>query len=134
MTVTFQVQGRPQPQGSTRAFMPKGFKHPIITTDNTKLKPWRQDVASQAMLAMANREPFCGAVAVIAKFYFLKPKSAKASIVHKITKPDIDKLERGIFDSLTGICFVDDSQVVSSSATKEFCASNERVEVEVREI
>lgn len=129
--ISFTVFGKPQPQGSTRAFMPKGGRFPIVTTDNKNLKPWRQDVASQSMLAMAGAQPIAEAVRVECRFFFLRPKSAKKA-VHKITKPDLDKLERGIFDGMTGIVFLDDAQIVSSHATKMFCDSSERVEVEIQ--
>ena len=131
MRVSFTVQGKPQPQGSTRAFMPKGARFPIVTTDNKTLKPWRQDVSSQALLSMAGEKPTMDAVHVTCKFYFVKPKSVHKSIVYKITKPDLDKLLRGIFDGMTGICFLDDSQIVSCESGKYFCDSNERAEVEV---
>ncbi len=132
MRVRFTVHGNPQPQGSTKAFIPKGWNRPIITSDNSKLKPWRQDVSNQALVAMQGERPSVEAVHVNCKFYFLKPKSTKKSVLWKTTKPDLDKLLRGIFDGLTGICFVDDSQIVSCETTKSFCESNERVDVEVR--
>lgn len=136
MLIRFTVQGKPQPQGSTRAFMPKGARFPIITSDNTKLKPWRQDIASQALIAM--HESGCsmndGPIHVECSFFFLKPKSTKKSITYKITKPDIDKLQRAIYDGITGICIRDDSQIVSNVNTKSFCEDNERVEVEIRSV
>jgi crossover junction endodeoxyribonuclease RusA len=132
--ISFVVHGRPQPQGSTKAFIPKGWKRAIITTDNKNLKPWRQDVASEAMAAMSKAGAKLSeeAIHVEVAFFFLRPKSVNKSVIHKTTKPDIDKLERGILDGLTGICFRDDSQVVSCIASKGFCDSNERAEIEVR--
>ena len=128
----FTVYGTPRPQGSTKAFIPKGWKRAVITTDNTKLKPWRQDVAAIASSEMNGQPPLECAVSVRCSFYFLKPASAKKSITDKITKPDIDKLLRAILDSLTGICFRDDSQVVHCEAHKWFCDKDERAEIEVR--
>lgn len=61
------------------------------------------------------------AVAVTCNFFFIRPKSIKKNVTHKTTKPDIDKCARSILDSLTGVCFRDDSQVVSLLATKDFC-------------
>src|SRR5580693_4611109 len=54
---SFTVFGVAQPQGSTRAFIPRGWTRAVITTDNAKLKPWRQELTQTAMVAM--RE--CGA-------------------------------------------------------------------------
>jgi crossover junction endodeoxyribonuclease RusA len=122
--LNFTVYGLPQPQGSMRAFTPKGWKRPVLTSDNAKVKPWRQEIAGTARAIMARdrievfrrEEP----VYVHAIFYFPRPKSAKKSVVHKTTKPDIDKLTRALHDALTGIVFEDDSQIVESKAAKYF--------------
>jgi crossover junction endodeoxyribonuclease RusA len=91
-------------------------------------------VCSTAIVAMEGEKPAEYAVHVSCKFYFMKPKSAKKSLLWKTTKPDLDKLLRGIFDGLTGVCFVDDSQIVSCEAGKYFCDSDERAEIEVRSL
>jgi Holliday junction resolvase RusA-like endonuclease len=131
--IRFTVYGTPQPQGSSRAFVPKGWTRAIITSDNKKLKPWRQEIAGVALNAM--RESKIGLlegvpIAILAEFFFDKPKSAKKSVLNKITKPDLDKLLRGLLDSLTGIIFKDDSQVVLCNIRKTF-GSPSRVEVMV---
>lgn len=131
--LTFTVYGTPIPQGSTRAFIPKGWNRPIITADNAKTKPWRQEIAG-VVLAEMERNGFqmiAGAVRVEARFFFERPKSVKKG--HKTTKPDIDKLMRSLFDALTGHVFKDDSQVTICSACKEF-GSPARCEVEVEEL
>jgi crossover junction endodeoxyribonuclease RusA len=120
--VNFTVFGVPQPQGSIRAFMPKGSSKPILTSDNKKMKPWRQDAAwlgKEAMQKAGERlfvKPI--AVAVDVTFYFQRPKKSKGC--HKTTKPDVDKLLRALLDALTGICYEDDSQVASCIIVKVF--------------
>jgi crossover junction endodeoxyribonuclease RusA len=131
MNLSFTVYGSPQPQGSTKAFIPKGWKRAIVTSDNKKLKPWRQDVAEIALDEMAGREPSQDAVVMRIVFYFAKPKSASKRIAEKITKPDLDKLLRGILDSLTGIAFKDDAQVIQVQCAKEF-GTPERACIELR--
>ena len=131
--IKFTVYGVPQPQGSTRAFIPKGWSRPIITSANAKLKPWRQEVSGAALAALERLaagliEPWKDPIAVSIDFYFDRPKSVKS--MHKTTKPDIDKLERGVFDALTGIIFKDDSQVVRSAMTKQF-GSPARAEISI---
>ena len=120
MRIEFTVHGKPQPQGSAKAFIPKGWNRAIITSDNKTLKPWRQDVSAMALQAMAGQPMELGAVRVTVSFWWSKPKSTKKSVVHKITKPDIDKCLRSILDSLTGIAFKDDSQVVECHILKWF--------------
>ena len=134
MELEFTIFGIPQPQGSTRAFIPRGWTRPVITTDNTKLKPWRQELAHTAMVAM--RE--CGAkmavrgvpISITLTFYFEKPKSEKKSAQHKVTKPDLDKLLRAVLDALTGIAYQDDAQVCECRVRKIF-GSPARLEVRV---
>ena len=131
MNLSFTVLGRPEPQGSTKAFMPKGWTRPVLTSDNKKLKPWRQDVSGKALEAMHGKLTTEEAVEVRVRFYFAKPKSTPKRVVEKITKPDVDKLLRGILDSLTGIVFADDAQVTGVACEKLF-GLPERAEIEVR--
>lgn len=129
-SIGFTVFGKPQPQGSTKAFIPKGWTKPILTSDNAKLKPWRQDVSSLALEAMSGEQPIIGPVALTVRFYFEKPKSSGKRVTAKTTKPDIDKCLRSILDSLTGIVFKDDAQVVQVECSKEF-GTPERAYIEV---
>lgn len=134
MNLSFTVYGVPQPQGSTRAFMPKGSRFPVITSANKGLKPWRQDVAVMALSEMKKEsaELANGPISLAADFYFERPKSAKRQ-AQKLTKPDIDKLLRGILDALTGVAYRDDSQVVEVTCVKRF-GSPTRAEISVIEI
>src|SRR5437868_6535388 len=130
MNLSLTVYGTPQPQGSTKAFIPKGWTRPVITTDNKKLKPWRQQIAGAAMAEMAGGAVTEKAVELAVRFYFAKPKSTPKRITEKTTKPDIDKCLRGVLDALTGIVFRDDSQVVMVAMSKEF-GTPERVEIDL---
>lgn len=131
-TILFTVFGTPVPQGSTRAFIPKGWKRAIITTDNAQLKPWRQQV-SGAALAL-NVPPFDKEtpIAIVLDFYFAKPASVSKKRIRPTVKPDLDKICRSLFDALTGILFADDSQIVDVHARKHY-GSVERVEVQIAE-
>lgn len=120
MRIQFEVFGKPQPQGSAKAFIPRGWNRAIITSDNKTLKPWRQDVSAMAQQAMQGQELTLGAVRVAVSFWFARPKSTKKTVIHKITKPDVDKCLRSVLDSLSGIVFKDDSQVVECSVSKSF--------------
>jgi Holliday junction resolvase RusA-like endonuclease len=106
------------------AFIPKGWKRAVLTSANKRMKPWRQEIAGAALKAMEQKSLTCAgksaAFQLCATFHFQKPKSAKKSVTEKITKPDLDKLLRSVLDALTGIIWVDDSQVVMISARKDF--------------
>ncbi len=117
----FEVLGRPQPQGSIRAFMVGG--KPRLTSDNAKMKPWRQQVGQMALSTRPTESVWAGEhipVCVRYEFYFAKPKSAKKSRTLPCVKPDIDKICRATNDALTGIIWHDDAQIVELTAMKQY--------------
>lgn len=116
----FTVFGVPVPQGSMRAFVPRGWKRAILTSDNKKLKPWRQEIAGSAQAVIRFPIERERAVAIQCRFYFPRAKSLKKAISYKTTRPDIDKLARALLDGLTGIAFEDDAQVIDLRCTKSF--------------
>lgn len=128
--IAFTVYGTPRPQGSMKAFMREGWKHPRVTTDNKRLKPWRQQISETAMTLRA--PVLDGPVAMGLRFYFRRPKSVPKSRVFPVVKPDLDKLIRGCMDSLTGILYRDDAQVVRFDEIGKFYDDVERVEIQVR--
>jgi Holliday junction resolvase RusA-like endonuclease len=139
MKITFTVYGKCEPQGSTRAFMPKGWTRPIITSDNSKLKPWRQQLTATALatvdfLKFGKELPFPkGApVHLVLRFYLEKPASVSKRRVYPTVKPDSSKLLRAVEDSLTGTIWHDDAQVVSTIIEKHY-GIPQRVEIEVCE-
>lgn len=120
-TIKFSVKGYPQPKGSTRAFMPKGARYPIITADNPKTRPWARKVGYLAQVYAPAGGPWDGPVELHLSFWLKKPKSLpKTRRSWAIKKPDIDKLCRALLDSLTGVLFRDDSQVVSLHVWKDY--------------
>lgn len=121
--LTFVVFGVAQPQGSAKAFMPRGARFPVVTSDNPQVKGWRQLVAQAASAALNGSGQLTeGAVRVVAEFYLPRPKSlAKKTLAH-MTRPDVDKLARAISDALTGVVWRDDSQVVQLKVSKFYAA------------
>jgi crossover junction endodeoxyribonuclease RusA len=126
--VSFFAAGIPQPKGSTKAFMPKGARFPVVTSDNTKLKPWGDTVKIMAQQNAPNGGPWSGPIAVHLIFHMPRPKSLPRKVLHHLKKPDTDKLIRGILDALKGVFYVDDSQVVEVFARKVY---HERLGVHV---
>jgi Holliday junction resolvase RusA-like endonuclease len=123
MKLHFTVLGHPEPQGSVRAFMPKGWNRPVLTSDNKDLKAWRGVVAiaaQKACKADGRRFPVDAAAAVQIDLHFCFKAPKRGGGTYKTTRPDIDKLIRGVLDALTGIVYADDAQVVRVIASKEF--------------
>jgi crossover junction endodeoxyribonuclease RusA len=121
MGVSFDVIGRPAPQGSKNQFGAESSQH---------VKPWRVDVKFAAQEAKPADWDCEGAVAVDVVFRFIQPKShftSKGKPSCNWTefpvgrnKGDIDKLCRSTLDALTGVLFHDDAQVVSLKAQRQW--------------
>lgn len=127
--ISIFVPGIAAPQGSKR-HVGKG----VLVESSKTLKPWRNDVGREASIAMRGREMVYGPVAVRLAFHFPRPKghfgtgknagTIKASAPRRhIVKPDIDKLERAIYDALTGIVWKDDSQVWKVEKIKAYAST-----------
>lgn len=140
----FTVEGTPIPQGSKKGFVhPKIRNRVILVDDNAKkLKPWREQVmlTARALRPRWLRQPIDGPVGVGLVFVRARPKShfrtdgvslGAGATRFPDTKPDVDKLERAILDSLTGVAFVDDSRVVSLVSVKRWAEPGEAEKVEV---
>lgn len=132
-TLTIHVVGVPAPQGSHRAFVVKG--RAVVTQDNKKTRPWRQDVTAAVLNRMATTpdfEPYAGPVHVAIDFYMPRPRyhfrtGKRANELrddaprYHDKKPDSDKLARSILDALTSSgVFRDDAQVAALSAVKVY--------------
>ena len=125
-TVTFTAYGDPQPKGSTRAFAmpikgdPKGRYRAVTTSANKKLKPWSAEMRVAAREAAGDKF-FRGPIRVTVEFGLVRPKSVKEKKrPYPSVKPDLDKLVRATIDTLSGVLFEDDAQVVAVQATKVY--------------
>lgn len=63
-------------------------------------------------------EPLKGALSVVIVFFIKKPKSVKRE--YPTVKPDVDNLCKSALDSLNGIAFDDDSQIIEINASKKY--------------
>lgn len=135
-TVRFYVPGLPIAQGSKVR-----TNYGMRESNDKKLKPWRATIATIAAREVG--EIFHNPVTVMLKFTFPRPKAhygsgrnaatVKLSAPHFHTvKPDIDKLQRAVFDALTSIVWRDDSQVCVVRAEKVY-GDAAGVEITIRE-
>lgn len=129
--IEFDVPGMPIPKGSAKAFMRKGARFPTVIQDNAaKQKPWASMIGLCAAQEMARTgtKLSTGAMSITVSFAMPRPKchmNSKGNVrpnapYHPVTKPDIDKLLRCVFDALTGIVWRDDSQVIQTVTTKQY--------------
>lgn len=123
--IEFWVDGIPVPQGSKSLFRGR------MVDANAGLKPWRKTVAKAAGEALAGRQGFGDAVCVLLDFYMPRGKTVKRP--RPSTRPDLDKMIRAIFDSLTTAqVWGDDGLAVSVHAAKYYADDQPGVNVKVR--
>jgi len=149
MMLRFTIWAEPQPKGSTqsRGFILKDkatgrarydrHGNPVIITStrsaNPNLKGWEQLVAETANRALgalpeAERGVLQNGVFVTAAFYLPRPqrflieKWARpgAPVPPHETRPDLDKLARGVLDALSGVVWSNDAQVARLTAMKSY--------------
>lgn len=131
--IAFTVLGVAMPKGSTRAFMPKGAKFPVVVHDNKpSLKGWENSIRA-AIQQYAGGTFFDGPVLVRIAFYLPRPKSLSRKVVWHTKKPDLDKLARGSLDAMKGVLWGDDSQVVQLQVTKHYAADQPQAVIEIEE-
>lgn len=108
---TVKVVGVPVPQGSMMV-----VNNRLIHQNSTKLKAWRSHIAAEAFAVID--EPLEGAVEVSLMFYLEKPRTVVRTFPS--VKPDVDKLARSCLDALSGVAYIDDSQVVTLDVAKRY--------------
>lgn len=130
----FSVWGQPQTAGSKRAFARKrkdGGVFATVVDDNPKSREWKEQVSSAAFNVVGAMPLVTGPLAVEMSFTFVRPKghygtgrnagALKGDAPRRHTgRPDVLKLARAIEDSLTGVVYRDDSQIVEEVLRKEY--------------
>ena len=132
--VTWFTEGTPRPQGS------KTLTRGRLVEQSKYVHAWRSKIKLEAIHACRS-EPSASQMNVRLKFYFKCPKShyttngqlSSTRSEWHTQKPDIDKLIRAVLDALTGVLWVDDSQVVGVVATKHWHKEKEGVLIDVDE-
>lgn len=118
MEIGFDVIGRPAPQGSKKSIGNNRF------IESSKFLPaWRGAVraAAETAATLGDWQPVSGPVELEIMFYLDRPSSISPGKRPQPTvPPDLDKLIRGVGDSLTGVIYDDDSQVIRCLAWKVY--------------
>jgi Holliday junction resolvase RusA-like endonuclease len=121
LTVRFRAQGHPVTQGSKRAYVVNG--RPVMVESARGHKLWRHAVNDEARRAYGDRPPLTGPVMVTLAFDIQPPKSKpKRTRTWPVgaRSGDLDKLARCCLDSLTGVAYLDDAQVVMAIVAKDW--------------
>lgn len=118
------IAGDPASQGSKNH-----VGNGVMVESSKKLKPWRQDV--RARLTGRDGRPlayFPSAVCLRLEFVLYRPRSLskKKPTPPAIKRPDLDKMTRAIFDSITSAgVWKDDSQVTRANVSKRLAREGE---------
>jgi len=144
VVIEFWVPGIPKPGGSKKGFPIRTGKFKLnkktgllqevirvnVVDDNSKVMNWREDVVA-ACLRVFHENPLRGPLRVDIYFFVTRPKShygtgINADVLkgsapkYPISKPDKTKLLRSTEDALTGVLWLDDTQVVGGWVVKLF--------------
>lgn len=131
--IKFTIPGKPKGKGRPR-FTGKRTYTPKATADYEKM------IRCEYVRQAGKRDPIEGPVKAVISCYYQIPKSdnkakRKAKVVGEIPatgKPDLDNVAKAVLDSLNGLAFEDDSQVVSLLVTKQY-AEVGRIDVSIQE-
>lgn len=106
------IYGEPAPQGSKRH-----VGNGRMVEASKKVAPWRKAVQLAVSSSFPEWVAFEEPLEIWATFYLPRPPSVKRAVPS--VPPDLDKLERGLFDALTiaGV-WRDDSLVVKAHSEK----------------
>ena len=130
MKLQFTILGTPQPKQSARFRVQKfGNKSFVKPYQKKEVVDNERNFAFDAKSQLPEDfKPFIGPISVKAIFIFPPLKSftksklnilASGGVIFKDTKPDLqDNLMKGVIDSLEGIVFNNDSQIVEVKSRK----------------
>ena len=110
--------------------------------DPVKNKHAKKAIASAARTKLFHAQPktiFTGPLYAALTFYLPKPKGKirknSTPYPHPDCKPDIDNLEKLVFDALNGVLYKDDSQIIETYCRKQWAYDGEpRTEIIITEI
>lgn len=137
--ITFTVPGTPVGKGRPKVASRGGRFAQLYTPEKTA--NYEGLVAHSGQVAMNGRDLIAGAVSVRldirlpvpASWSKRKQSQALDGQVLATKKPDIDNVEKAIFDGLNGVVWNDDVQVVEVTKRKRYSAVP-GVQVEIREV
>lgn len=128
----------PAAQGSKR---PVGFRTskagkpvPVLREESRAVGPWRQRVAEVAAIHWRSRALLDGPIHLEGHFVLHRPAYLRRNPTTPATKRhhDGDKMDRALWDGLTGVIFRDDSQIVTWAGSKRIAEPGEPTGCRVR--
>ena len=137
-TISFTVYGEAVSRKSKLAINKYSNKPYIFKAEDSRR--WEDSVTGQCLVYRPEKL-ITGEIILGMKFYRSIPKSISKKkrvlmLENKIRpakKPDLDNLIKGLKDSLKGVFFVDDAQIIEYlNGTGKYYSETPKVEIEVR--
>ena len=133
--ISFFVQDEPKPGGSKKPFQSPKTGKLFVVDDCKGNKNWRASVRLAGIKAMAGQPPFAGPIKLVIEYKLKRPTNhygsgKKAGILKPtaeyfhVKRPDVLKLTRSTEDALTGVVWLDDSQIAIEHLTKKYSDDN----------
>lgn len=134
MIITFIIEGEPQGKGRHRTTK---TGHTYTPQKTLLYENW----IKTCYLSMVGEKMLQGPIKASIEAYYTIPKSKSKNvkaqmekgIIRPVKKPDVDNIAKAVFDSLNGIAYKDDAQVVELSMSKYY-AENGFVKVMLEEM
>lgn len=128
--IVIRVLGEPAPGGSKSAFPMASGRIRMVDAGGKRNKLWRSCCEAYARRQIGTTPPLDGPLSVSFEFVIRRPKSHFRSVkktqvlrddapLHHTQAPDRTKLVRSTEDALTGICWVNDSQIVDGDRIRK---------------
>ena len=147
MKINLVIPGIPQPKQSARFRAVKnGNKSFVKSYQKKEVKEnernIKYEIRSQLPVGFI---PFQNGIKVNKLHYIFPPlkgfskkkmqEIVDGAIIYKDTKPDLtDNLQKGLFDAMEGLVFLNDSQVCELNNVKKYYGFQPRIEIELEEV
>jgi Holliday junction resolvase RusA-like endonuclease len=108
----------------------------VYTTDKTITAEYQIQLYVKAYMARFGFHMIYGNISMNLTFYYKRKKALKvenAEIEYRSQRPDLDNLGKLVMDSLQGVLYNDDSQIVILHAEKVW-SDFEGIQLEIKEI
>lgn len=142
ITIDGFAQAQKAPQGTIMPPLPAAIRgrHFVKMYTPAEVRKWQTNARALAIMQMQRRPPAEGPLTVSIRVFLPPPRSmsqkatrmALTGLNRPITRPDCSNYCKAIEDSLNGIAWLDDAQIVDLHVSKQYDAKP-RVEVSVKE-
>lgn len=128
--IELTIYGIATAQGRPRFFRRGNF---VGTYDPDKSHNWKDYVRSCVLNELKHRPLLETALLMRIAFFLPRPKTLPKKVMWHTKKPDLDNLAKAVKDALKGICYRDDSQIISLLTTKAYAGDRPMVVITIDE-